>query len=129
MDRGGPWPLYSRMDIGTRIFTWLNGRQVGRDAAGNTYFELKRVKPGARSRRWVMFGGPVEASAVPAEWHAWLHFTTDAPLSELNRLPWQKPHLPNLTGTPMGYRPAGHDYSGGQRAAATGDYDAWTPDS
>ena len=27
------------------------------------------------------------------------------------------------------YRPAGHDYQGGKRAKATGDYEAWTPGS
>jgi NADH:ubiquinone oxidoreductase subunit len=33
-----------------------------------------------------------------------------------------------LTGTPDGYRPAGHDYEGGIRARAAADYEAWTPD-
>ena len=42
---------------------------------------------------------------------------------------WQKPHVPNLTGTADSYRPAGHDYQGGKRAKATGDYEAWTPGS
>jgi NADH:ubiquinone oxidoreductase subunit len=42
---------------------------------------------------------------------------------------WEKPHQANLTGTPQGYRPAGHDYAGGKRAAASGDYEAWTPGS
>ena len=43
--------------------------------------------------------------------------------------PWQKPHLPNATGTAASYRPPGHDYEGGHRARATGDYEAWTPES
>jgi NADH:ubiquinone oxidoreductase subunit len=42
---------------------------------------------------------------------------------------WMKPHLPNLTGTPLAYRPSGHTLAGGRRAAATGDYQAWSPDS
>ena len=61
---------------------------------------------------------------MPPEWHAWLHYTTDAPIVETQRRPWQKPHLPNPTGTPLSYRPPGHDYEGGQRARATGDYEA-----
>jgi NADH:ubiquinone oxidoreductase subunit len=118
------------MSIGTRIFTWLNGRVVGQDAQGNVYYDEKRPRKGLRARRWVIYAGSeVEASRVPPEWHAWLHYTTDAPLSDQGRRPWQKPHLPNLTGTPASYRPAGHDYQGGQRAAATGDYEAWTPSS
>ena len=51
----------------------------------------------------------------------------DAALPEGSQRPWQKPHLPNLTGTPESYRPPGHDYQGGHRAPATGDYEAWTP--
>jgi len=44
------------------------------------------------------------------------------------RKPWQKPHTPNLTGTTLAYKPTGHQLNGGQRARATGDYEAWTPE-
>ena len=116
--------------IGTRIYTWVYGLNVGRDTLGNLYYEQRRSpRAGQRSRRWVIYAGEPEASKVPPEWHSWLHYTTDAPLPELGKRPWQKPHLPNLTGTPFGYRPAGHDYQGGVRARATGDYEAWTPDA
>ncbi len=117
------------MTIGTRLFTWLHGHSVGRDAAGNTYHQERRPRAGSRGRRWVMYAGANDASAVPPEWHSWLHHTTDAPLPSAGRNPWQKPHVPNLTGSAGGYRPAGHDYSGGRRAAATGDYEAWIPGS
>jgi NADH:ubiquinone oxidoreductase subunit len=117
------------MSIGTRLFTWLHGRRVGRDAAGNVYFEERRRGSRLRARRWVLYAGEPEASRVPPEWHAWLHYTTPTPLTGQGRRSWQKPHLPNLTGTPGGYRPSGHDYSGGQRAHASGDYEAWTPGS
>jgi NADH:ubiquinone oxidoreductase subunit len=116
------------MNIGTWLFTRLKGRQIGTDAAGNIYYEEKRQRPGSlRNRRWVAYAGPVEASVVPPEWHAWLHYTTDTPLPETGRKVWQKPHLPNATGTAFSYRPPGHDYEGGHRARATGDYEAWTP--
>jgi len=117
------------MNLGTRLFTLLKGRRVGIDDAGNVYYEERRPRTGYRTRRWVDYAGPVEASAVPPEWHAWLHYTTDEPLPEGPKRPWQKPHQPNHTGTPAGYRPPGHDYQGGQRAPATGDYEAWTPGS
>jgi NADH:ubiquinone oxidoreductase subunit len=117
------------MNIGTRLFTMLKGRRVGADAAGNVYFEERRPRAGYRIRRWVGYAGPSEPSAVPPEWHAWLHYTTDAPIPDSLRRPWQKPHLMNLTGTPGSYRPPGHDYEGGQRAVTTGDYEAWTPGS
>ncbi len=115
------------MHIGTWLFTMLKGRSAGRDADGNRYYEERRPRRGLRGRRWVMYAGAPEASKVPPEWHAWLHYTTDAPLPDSSRQPWQKRHVPNATGTAESYRPPGHDYQGGQRAAATGDYEAWTP--
>lgn len=118
------------MNIGTWLFTKLKGRQVGTDAAGNTYYEERSRRPGStRARRWVIYAGAPEASDVPPEWHAWLHYTTDQPLPSTGQRPWQKPHRSNATGTPASYRPPGHDYQGGHRARATGDYEAWTPGS
>ncbi|MBV9537531.1 MAG: NADH:ubiquinone oxidoreductase subunit NDUFA12 [Acidisphaera sp.] len=119
--------MTTKTTIGTRLFTWLRGRRVGEDALGNVYYEEKRPSRGqVRRRRWVLYRGMVDASTVPAEWHAWIHYTSDAPLPQPQR-PWIKPHVPNLTGTPESYRPPGHDYEGGRRPPATGDYEAWTP--
>ena len=115
--------------IGTRLLTWFKGDLVGNDEQGNLYYQ-ERGKPyrPRRRRRWVVYDGEVEASRVPAEWHSWLHYTIDTPPSNNRpRYPWQKPHLPNMTGTPLAYRPRGHDLEGGQRARATGDYEPWTP--
>ena len=122
-------PYMRAMTIGTRLYTYFHGRPVGADPAGNRYFEEKRIRPGARARRWVLYSGAAEATEVPAEWHAWLHYTTDAPIPMSARKPWQKPHQPNLTGTLEGYRPPGHDYRGGHRPPSTGDYESWTPGS
>jgi NADH:ubiquinone oxidoreductase subunit len=117
------------MNLGTRLFTMLHGARVGSDAAGNIYYQERRVRGDRRVRRWVMYAGLPEATSVPPEWHSWLHYTTDQPLPDTGRKLWQKPLLPNATGTPASYRPPGHDYEGGQRARATGDYEAWTPGS
>lgn len=117
------------MDLGTRLTIFLRGRQVGSDAFGNRYYLEKSKRRGRlRARRWVIYAGEKDASAVPSEWHIWLHYTTDTPILETGKYPWQKPHLPNATGTPSGYRPSGHDYRGGHRAATDGDYESWTPD-
>ncbi|WP_420405897.1 NADH:ubiquinone oxidoreductase subunit NDUFA12 [Nisaea sp.] len=116
------------MNIGTAIYTWLNGREVGQDQFGNRYFEHKSEPArGQRRKRWVIYKGIDEASKVPAEWHAWLHYTAEAPLAADQGFEWQKEHLPNLTGTRYAYRPPGHVLEGGKRAPATGDYEAWTP--
>jgi NADH:ubiquinone oxidoreductase subunit len=76
----------------------------------------------------VVYAGAADASTIGPEWHSWLHYTTDTVLPDSGRKPWQKPHQANLTGTPSGYRPAGHDYEGGHRAHASADYQSWTPD-
>ena len=116
------------MNIGTWLFTTMYGRRVGEDSSGNIYYEDKRGSGHAgRARRWVAYKGSPEASAVPPEWHAWLHYTVDAPLPADNRRSWQKPHQANPTGTVQGYRPPGHAFKGGKRDKATGDYEAWSP--
>ncbi len=118
--------------IGTRILTWLRGEQVGTDAFGNRYFRDKKGRvrcDGRREKRWVIYNGAPEASKVPPEWHVWLHHVTAEPPAPggTPRRPWQKEPIPNLTGTPLAYRPPGHDYKGGHRARATGDYEPWVP--
>src|SRR5688572_32193887 len=66
------------MTIGTWLFTKMRGELVGTDAEGNRYFQHKRVIAGRRRKRWVMYNGVAEASRVPADWHGWLHYTTNA---------------------------------------------------
>ncbi|HYC15373.1 MAG TPA: NADH:ubiquinone oxidoreductase subunit NDUFA12 [Stellaceae bacterium] len=125
------------MSIGTRLFTWLRGELVGTDQFGNRYF---REKPGrklrrgggfdSRERRWVLYKGEAEASKVPPEWHGWLHHTVNDVPTDAGKpkYPWQKQHLPNLTGTPLAYRPPGSVLKGGHRARTTGDYEPWRPE-
>jgi NADH:ubiquinone oxidoreductase subunit len=114
--------------IGTRLFTWLKGEFIGEDEFGNRYYQERGQSNPWRRRRWVVYEGEVEASRVPPAWHGWLHYTVDRPpAGRIPTWPWQKPHLPNLTGTRAAYRPPGHDLQGGKRAAATGDYEPWKP--
>jgi NADH:ubiquinone oxidoreductase subunit len=107
-------------------------KRVGSDGAGNRYYRAKARKGYNHDRRWVIYKGAPEASKVPPEWHGWLHHQTDivpAAETESFRRPWQKPPQPNMTGTGGAYLPPGHVLSGGKRDAATGDYEAWTPDN
>ena len=113
--------------LGTMIYTWAKGRQVGTDQGGNRYFVERHPPKGRRIKRWVVYKGPVEASRIPPEWHAWLHYTSDQPLTGTDRPGWVQPHQANLTGTAKAYLPPGHDLRGGQRERATGDYEAWQP--
>jgi NADH:ubiquinone oxidoreductase subunit len=115
------------MTIGTRLFTWVRGRLVGTDSQGNRYYVERKPVNGRRQRRWVIYNGPAEASRVPPEWHAWLHYTVDEPLPPATDKPWVKDHQANPTGTGQAYLPPGHDRRGGVRPPATGDYQAWRP--
>jgi len=113
--------------IGTRLFSWRNGSKVGSDSLGNVYFESKRASDG-RGRRWVIYAGSNDASRIPPAWFGWLHYQTDVVPDELPPpKPWVKEPVPNLTGTSAAFRPAGALERGGNRAAATGDYEAWSP--
>ncbi len=125
------------MSLSTRLLTWLCGEYVGTDSLGNRYYREKggRSLPrgggrASREKRWVQYQGEPEGSKVPSEWHAWLHHTVDeVPDPETRtRYPWEKPHQPNMTGTPLAYRPAGSILRGGVRAPTTGDYEPWTPE-
>ena len=129
MDQRPGLAYMSRMHLGTWLLTLFKGQLVGTDGAGNHYYQERAIRPNGRARRWIVYKGPVEASAVPHEWHSWLHYTTDKPIQESARRPWSKAHIPNQTGTQASYRPPGHDYEGGHRDRATGDYEAWTPGS
>lgn len=112
--------------LGTMITTWLGGKLVGTDADGNRYYTQRSAPKGGRAKRWVIYSGKVEASKVPPEWHAWLHYTADAPLVAGTEA-WRKPHESNKTGTAQAYLPPGHDLRGGRRERAAGDYEAWAP--
>lgn len=104
--------------IGTRLFTSRKGEKVGSDDQGNVYYQEKNGR-----RRWVIYkNGPVEASRVPAEWHAWLHYTVDELPSEQQVVvkEWEKEHQPNLTGSTAAYAPA-------SPRTNEPEYEAWRP--
>ena len=114
--------------LGTRFHTWRHGKPVGQDEAGNLYYEGGTDSEG-RTRRWVIYNGPAEASRIPPGWHGWMHHRVDVAPSREDYKPreWQKPHLANLTGSSAAYRPKGSIATGSHRPQVTGDYDAWTP--
>ncbi|MEO0878810.1 MAG: NADH:ubiquinone oxidoreductase subunit NDUFA12 [Pseudomonadota bacterium] len=128
-----------------RIFTWWNGatmgtaftlfrrsaRLVGKDEQGNRYYEEANPSGAmGRSRRWVVYHGVAEASRVPPDWHGWLHHTFDQPPTEapLRRQIWEKDHLPNMTGTPLAYHPAGSLVRPDGDDTISKGYEAWSPE-
>lgn len=90
------------MGFTIRLLIWFKSRLVGHDSYGNRYYEEKKSKVSSdcKPRRWVIYKGYHEASKVPPEWHAWLHYRADEPLQG-DMYAWKKPHQPNFTGTPL----------------------------
>ena len=118
--------------FGTQVWTKLYGEFVGEDEFGNRYYRTKggKIDPTLGfERRWVIYNGVAEASRVPPSWHGWLHHTVDVLPTQDKTAPhpWEKPHRPNLTGTPHAHRPTGSTLAQGRRPKATGDYKAWSP--
>jgi NADH:ubiquinone oxidoreductase subunit len=109
--------------LGTALQVRLHGREAGKDALGNVYYGTKA------GRRWVVYAGANDPSRIPPEWYSWLHHQIDDVPDEALPPPpkFLREPSPNLTGTPLAYRPAGALERGGVRQAASGDYQAWTP--
>jgi NADH:ubiquinone oxidoreductase subunit len=109
--------------LGTQLFTRRHGEKVGEDGDGNVYFQTRDG-----IRRWVIYNGVSDASRVAPEWHGWLHHTWQEPptRASLPRKAWEKPHVPNLTGTELAYRPPGSMLRPAPQARS--DYEAWSPE-
>jgi len=122
---------WNSQTLNTRFYTWRKGEYVGSDEAGNRYFRAKSAIPDSiAERRWVIYNGYSEASAVPPGWHGWIHHRVETPPSQEKYQPreWQKPHLPNPTGSTAAYRPPGSIVGSARPAAAVPDYQAWKPE-
>jgi NADH:ubiquinone oxidoreductase subunit len=119
--------------LNTRFYTWRYGELVGTDEFGNCYYQTAggRIdKALGFQRRWVIYAGIAEGSMTPPGWYGWLHHIVDTPPTRETYVAhnWETPHVPNMTGSAQAYRPQGSTLRRGKRPAATGDYDAWSPD-
>ena len=122
---------WNSQTFGTQVWTTLYGEFVGEDEFGNRYYRTKNGKIDPTlgfERRWVIYAGIAEAS------RSFGLARLDAPCGRCaaaaeqdQTAPVEKPHRPNLTGTPGAYRPSGSTLAMGRRPKATGDYKAWTP--
>uniref|UniRef100_A0A023FWM0 NADH dehydrogenase [ubiquinone] 1 alpha subcomplex subunit 12 n=1 Tax=Amblyomma parvum TaxID=251391 RepID=A0A023FWM0_AMBPA len=85
------------------------GTLVGVDKLGNKYYEDNRFFFGRN--RWVEYADHYylnyDGSQVPAEWHGWLHYTTDLPPTKAPPLQykWLAQHTENMSGTKDAYMP------------------------
>ena len=80
--------------LGTKLYTFLNGKKVGDDYFGNSYFESKDKK-----NRWCIYSNQSDASKISPEWNSWLRFISDtSPKSIGTPHNWQKLFNGNETG-------------------------------
>lgn len=116
---------WHKQTFGTRVWTWLHGNHVGTDEFGNRYFKSRKG-----DRRWVIYNGPAEASAIPPGWHGWMHYRTERLPTEDHYEPrfWEQVHQRNMTGTSQAYRPDSSLLAKGERPKVSADYDAWSPE-
>lgn len=116
---------WNGMTFGTRVWTARHGHLVGKDGEGNRFYQTSDGQ-----RRWVIYAAEAQASEISPDWHGWLHHTfEDAPKEgHLPRRPWERDHIPNMTGTEGAYHPPGSIALAGRNAPPRPDYEAWTPE-
>ena len=96
--------------FGTQVWTSLYGEFVGEDEFGNRYYRTKggKIDPVARlraalgdlQRRRRSLEDPAGLARLDAP-----HRRRPADAEDYKPRPWQKPHRPNMTGTPAAHRP------------------------
>ena len=93
---------WNQQTLGTRMYTFFYGKLVVEDQLGNKYYENKK-----KNKRWVIYGGEIDASKISNEWYSWMHFTKNKieNLHKIEKYNWQKPHQSNKTGSKDAYRP------------------------
>ena len=118
---------------GTSFTLWRRGAvKVGEDAQGNEYYEEGKegTGPFGRKRRWVLYHGVAEGSRVPPDWRGWLYHSWDEPPTS-EPLPvkrFERQYLPNMSGTPLAYRPKGSIRRVDEGTKVDQDYEAWSPE-
>ena len=90
---------------GTALWTRRFGTEVGRDDAGNIYYQDEK-RP---ARRWVIYNGSNDGSRVPPDWQLWLsgHDRRAAGKALPPVRKFQTKPTANLTGTMEAFRPDG----------------------
>ena len=100
----------------------------------------ERVSPWARTsratattatrtarRRWVIYNGVADASRIPPGWHGWMHHRSDEPPAAYTPRDWEKPYLPNPTGSPWRTARRARSCTASRATPARPDYEPWRP--
>ena len=117
---------WNGITVGTKLYTYFNGKKVGEDYFGNFYYESKDKK-----NRWCIYSNEAEASKISPEWNSWLRFISVAhPKDNDTRHEWQKLFNGNLTGLDIVYKPRTARTSASKEDLDSyqSDYKAWKPE-
>jgi NADH:ubiquinone oxidoreductase subunit len=96
-------------------------KKIGQDKFGNSYYLGKGQDYLGNFKRYVIYNGINQSSKIPPMWHSWLHYANDEVPTERSSFNWEKPYLPNVTGTKYAYDPA----KAKNKRIKT--YESWTP--
>ena len=108
--------------FGTRLWSFINGREVGKDEKNNRYYRNK-----SDTKRWVIYDGEIDSSKINPEWNNWLRYTSKHIPKEAKKHFWQKKHISNQTGTQNAYMPKSDQESSITKKQKSLGYEKWKP--
>ena len=113
-------------NIGTILYSFLNGKKVGEDNQGNKFFIHKKNK----KKRWVLYKKKVDPTTLEVRWQIWLtEIDKDKEITINNpNFKWQKDKKANLTGTQDAYHPRRNLEEKKMYDDKKNKYSVWKPD-
>ena len=113
-------------NIGTILYSLLNGKKVGEDHQGNRFYIHKKNK----NKRWVLYKKQIDPTHLEVEWQIWLTETDKDKEIIMNKpsFKWQKNKKANLTGTLDSYHPVKKLNKGAIHFDKKDKNSVWEPD-
>lgn len=90
-------------NIGTVLYSLFNGKKIGQDEEGNTFYIHRKDK----RKRWVLYKNEIDPTKLDVKWQIWLTETDIDKLdtSDKTNFNWQKVKRTNPSGTVNSYHP------------------------
>ena len=113
-------------NIGTILYSLLNGKKVGEDNYGNRFYIHKKNK----KKRWVLYKKQIDPTSLEVEWQIWLTKTNQNREIKINKqsFKWQKNKKANLTGSRDSYHPANNSDKTKMHLDEKNKNSVWKPD-
>ena len=113
-------------NIGTILYSFLNGKKIGEDQQGNSFYIHKKNK----KKRWVLYKSQIDPTILDVKWQIWLTDTNIDNETEINNInfKWQKNKKANLTGTPNSYHPVSNSRKEKKAIKKLNKNSIWKPD-